>query len=631
MLERIRKHTHGWLAWGFLICIAVVFIFWGTVGLRLEKGKYIDVNGKKLYANQVESFKQIFPNADLVQLTASMQALEKAGFSLSKEQLDNIIKTMPYFQIDGKFSSEAFARLLRHNPQQLEIIEKGAYYNSLSEQMAYGLQHAQADFPSLTSRYFKLMDQKRTMSSLTIDSNSFVNQVNVDNKEIAQYYQANKANLIDLAKVKLEYIKLSFTDIVKTIKLTDADIEEYYNNNAGQFVIPGKKRISQIIINNSKDSKAKLEDVLKQLEQNKEAFGDLAASSSDDVLTAKQKGDIGWYQDGDMGDKVLDDAIANLNKIGDVSQVVSKDNKSYIFKLTQNEAKSKLSLAQAREDIISKLNNEKAGVIYADLKEQLERKSFESADSLDTVAQDLELKSEKTDWINKESKPIKSVQSFEQELIGNQKLMAAAFSEDVLENRNNSSVIDINPETAVVIRVAEFKPQRVKELSEVSKEITDTIKLIKAKQEAKKLAQKIWADFAANANKSANKSSADYLEQLSKNYPQAKYSKPTEVSYLDTFWDKNDNATASSKEELKQAFELPKPSQQHPVSAKLIELSNGNQAIVAVNNVALGKFDETNNEQKQQSANQLKYFMLMRDNVNFFNRVNKETVIKSYM
>ncbi len=629
MLEQIRKYAHGWMAWAFLICIAVVFIFWGAVGLRLETSKYIEVNGKKLYPYQIEGFKQVFPNADLVQMTASLQALENAGFNLSKDQLDAIIKNMPYFQVDGKFSEEAFARLLKHNPQQLEIIEKGAYFNSLSEQMAYALQQAQADFPSLTSRYFKLMDQKRTMSALTIDSHSFISTVNVDSKEIEKYYQENKSELIDQAKVKLEYIKLSYPDIVKTIKLSDADIEEYYNNNASQFVIPGKKRISQIIINNTPDGKAKLENVLKQLEQNKDAFTDLAVSSSDDFLSAKQKGDIGWYQAGDMGDKVLDDAIANLSKVGNISQVVTKDNKSYIFRLTKSEPKSKLTLAQVREEIISKLNNEKAGVIYSDLKDQLERKSFESADSLDSVAQDLGLKTEKTDWINKSSKPIKNVQSFEQDLIANQKVMTAAFSEDVLENRNNSNVIEINPEAAVVVRVLEYKPQRVKDLSEVTQEVTDKVKVIKSKIEAKNLAAKLWSEFASKVNQVKNKSSIEYLEQLSKNYPQVKYSKPVEISYLDTFWDKNESVI--NKEELKEAFELPKPTDQHPVSAKLIELANGDQAIVAVNDVVLGKYEDTNKEQKIQSANQLKYFMLMRDNVNFFNRVSKETVVKSYM
>ena len=86
-----------------------------------------------------------------------------------------------------------------------------------------------------------------------------------------------------MIKVKLEYIKLSFTDIVKTIKLTDADIEEYYNNNAGQFVIPGKKRISQIIINNSKENIEKIDKSLSK--KIKHSFDEMDICMNDDFNT----------------------------------------------------------------------------------------------------------------------------------------------------------------------------------------------------------------------------------------------------------------------------------------------------------------------------------------------------------
>ena len=633
MLQRIRKHVHGWMAWVFLFCIAVVFIFWGSVGLRLGTGRSIDVNGKKLSQQQIESFKQIFPRADLVQITAGIQALESAGFNISKDQLDATIKTMPDFQVDGKFSPELFSRLLKYNPQQLEMIETGTRYNSLVEQMSFGLQQAQADFPSSTARYYKLMDQKRNVGALSIESKKFLDSVTVDNKELTAYYNQHKNKFVEQDKVKLEYIKLNYSDIVKNIHPSDQEIEEFYNNNSDQFVTPGKKRISQIVITNTNpDSKEKLDLILKQLEADKNNFGALAEKNSEDFLTAKQKGDSGWFQAGDMHDKALDEAITSLNNIGDVSQVITKGDKSYLFRLTANEQKSKLSLADARADIITRVSNEKANTVYADLKDQLERKSFEVADNLETVAEELKLTTQKTQWLSKDAKakaqttPI-APNSPEQELLTNQKVIAAAFSEDVLENRNNSNVIELSPEAAVVVRIAEYKPQRTKELTEVTDELTAVLKANKSKAEAKKLANKLWADFANAANTAQDKSNnLALLEKLSQNNSAVKYYAPSEVSYVDTFWDNKTTGTFS-KEELKAAFVLPRPTEQYPVSAKLLELANGDQVIIAINKVTFGEYDKANAEQKLQSANQLKYFMIMRDSANFFNRISKDSKV----
>jgi hypothetical protein len=242
MIEVIRKHIHGWFSWVFLSCIAVVFIFWGAVGLRLDTKKYIDVNGQKIYPYQLDIFKQIFPRADLIQITLGIQQLKNAGFYISDEQVDDIIKSMPDFQISGKFSPELYTRLLINNPRQIEMIRLGTYYNTIVEQMSFALQLAQAEFPNTTAHYFKLMDQKRTISSLLIENNKFINNIVIDNKEIEQYYNANKTQFTEPVKAKLQYIKLSYADIVKKIKPTDKEIADFYNSNQDQFTIPGRKK-----------------------------------------------------------------------------------------------------------------------------------------------------------------------------------------------------------------------------------------------------------------------------------------------------------------------------------------------------------------------------------------------------
>ncbi|MBP9721609.1 MAG: SurA N-terminal domain-containing protein [Gammaproteobacteria bacterium] len=631
MLEQIRKHTHGWVAWLFLFCIAVVFIFWGAIGLRLDVGKYVEVNGKKLYPGQIEAFRQIYPRADLVQITLGIQQLQKVGFYISDLQLENLIKSMPDFQINGQFSPELYNRLYKTSPLQLEMIRLGAHYNSLIEQMSFAMQQAHADFPSSVALYFKLMDQKRTISALRVENNKFSDDISITNEDIKKYYNIHKNNFVEPAKAKLEYIKISYPELVKSVQPSQQDIEDFYKNNIDQFTLAGRKKIAQIVINksSSQEAKEKLAIISNALQSDPNSFGDLAEKYSDDILTAKQQGEAGWFQSGDMNDKNLDQALAKLSTKNQITPPVNKGEQIYIFKLIDHESTKQLPLSKVTTEVAAKVAEEKANSLYSELKEQLERKSFENADSLDVVAEELNLKINKTDWVTdpKNKNDISSLSNPSgKEFEKNSRILSTAFSEDVLENRNNSGLIEVGPDTAAVIRIAEFQPDRIKTLEEVKPQLNTLVKNIKAKEKARDIAAKFWREFANDGN------NFDKLETLSKNNTYTKYHKPIEISYIDTFWDnKTANSSEYTKEELKEAFYLPKPNNEHPVQAILLQLDNGDQSILAINKVTLGDYKSASSEQKAQAANQLKYFMIMSDNVNFFSRIQKESEIKSYM
>lgn len=631
MLTSITHRIKGIFAWGFLITISVVFIFWGSIGLRLTTNKYVEVNGERVYPQEINSFKQVYPQADLVQVTLGMQELYKIGFKYSDEQLDNLMQELPLFQVNGAFSKELYNKYLSQNFQQLQAVRKGAEFNGLVQQMTYGLRQAQRVFPATTERYYKLMDQKRNISVLTIEQENFLKETKVTDEDLNNYYQQNKSQYVEPAKVQLEYIKLDYPDIVSQVKISKADIDDFYNENKQLFTKPGRKKVSQIVVDISQaDAKQKLDQVQEALKNNMD-FADIAKKFSDDKLTAKNGGDAGWFQQGDMGDATLDEALVNLANPGDISPAVTADNKWYIFKLIEQRPEQQLALKEVEADVKTKVAEQRANTVYAELKEQLELKSFEIADSLAIVAEELNLKTQKSAWLNSNgfiaddkasSKKSEQELSMAQELV-NPKVLTAAFSEDVLENRNNSPVIELNSESLIVVRVNDYKAERIKDFSEVKSVITSTVKDLKSKKKAKEYAEKLWQDFINNT------ASIEKLETISKKDKYIKFEKPKAISYLDTFWAVGNDPNV--KEEFASAFELPKPSEEYPLQAKLLSLDNGNQAILAVNKVTLGEYDKASDAQKSQTSNQLKYFMMMRDNANFFNRIYKNSDVRSYL
>lgn len=624
----MRQKIHGVFAWVVLLSIAVVFIFGGTVGLRLTTNNFIDVNGERVYPQDISLFKQVYPNSDLIQVTVGMQELKNVGFTYSDEQLDEVIKNSPLFKIDGKFSTELYQRYLANNSQQLQSIRKGIYFNSLSNQMFYALQLAQVSFPGSNEWYYKLMDQKRNVSVLTVNQDKFLNDVKLEESDLLKYYEDNKSNFIEPVKVKLEYIKIHYPDIVDKVKVTNSEVENYYNNNLDQYIVAGQKKISQIVIDmKSQDATKKLEEIKKVLKDDSstESFGKLAEQYSDDKLTASKQGDAGWFQVGDMGAAVLDKALADLTKDVGVSPVITYEDNWFIFKLLDQKPQKQQALSEVKSDIMNKLAEQRANNIYIDLKEQLERKSFEISDALEIVAEELGVKIYKTDWINNKGLVNNNLDTAEDDInsiANNQKVLDVAFSEDVLEDKNNSPLIEIDAQTSLVLRVSEYQAQQINPYEKVKDRIKQELSQSIAKEKALETARKLWNDFVSNGI-SLNK-----LEKLSKDNKYVKFEKPQSVSYLDTFWG---NADSNLRQELISAFDLPKPTEQYPLQAKLLHLENGDQSILAIDQVTMGEYQNASADQKQQTANQLKYFRLLRDNANFYNRVYNNVKVKSFL
>ncbi len=625
MLEFMRKKIHGVFAWVILTSIAIVFVFWGTVGLRLTSNNYVDVNGERLYPQDISLFKQVYPNADLVQITLGMQELKQAGFNYSPDQLDSLIKESPMFKVDGKFSSELYQRYLANNSQQLQAIRKGVYFNSLSNQMFYALQTAQVSFPSDNEWYYKLMDQKRNISVLTVNQDKFLKDVKVDEKDLLEYYEKNKNNFTEPVKVRLEYIKINFPDIVNKIKVSDSEIEKYYNDNLDQYIVAGQKKIAQIVLDmKSAQASTKLEEIKKVLKDDAsvEVFGKLAEQHSDDKLTAKKQGDAGWFQVGDMGSAVLDKALADLTKDNTVSPVITHEDSWYILKLVEQKPQQQLAFAQVKSDIKNIIAEQKANNIYMDLKEQLERKSFEISDNLEVVAEELGVKTNKTDWINHNGLISNQVESELNSIVNNPKVLEVAFSEDVLEGKNNSALIELDAQTSLVLRISEYQPQQINSYEKVKDRIKLELSRALAKQKVSDTASKLWSDFISNGI------TLDKLEKLSKDNKYVNFQKPQNVSYLDTFWG---NADPNVRQEFISAFDLPKPTEQYPLQAKLLYLDNGDQSILAIDKVTMGEYQSASSDQKLQTSNQLKYFSLMRDNANFYNRVYSNSKVRNYI
>jgi parvulin-like peptidyl-prolyl isomerase len=145
--------------------------------------------------------------------------------------------------------------------------------------------------------------------------------------------------------------------LAKVDTVTPGDCKEFYTKNTDKFSVAGKIKARQILFLIKKDASAqvkdaakkKAEDVLAQIKAGKD-FAAMAKTYSQDPGTAKDGGNIGWFQRGDFALKELEDAAFALKK-DEIGPVIQSQLGFHIVQKTDEEAPKTMAFDQAKDKI----------------------------------------------------------------------------------------------------------------------------------------------------------------------------------------------------------------------------------------------------------------------------------------
>jgi len=105
---------------------------------------------------------------------------------------------------------------------------------------------------------------------------------------------------------------------------------------------------------------------------------------------------------------------------------------------------------EVRDQVEAAYRKFEAENLYFDYAERLAESAYEHAASLTPAAEALGLEVQKTDWVTRTGSLPPP--------LDHPKVMNAAFSDDVLNGGNNSELIEVGQQRAIVVRVAEHEP-----------------------------------------------------------------------------------------------------------------------------------------------------------------------------
>ena len=585
MLQSIRDGSRSWGAKIIIGLMVAAMALFGVESLfsvfGSDPNEVASVNGEPIMRQDVElgvqralRSGQVPPEQEralrndmldqLITQTLLTQYAEDGGFHVSDAQLDQMIVSLPEFHDqDGRFSAELFRNRLA-----------GAGYTPLSfreelrvdikrQHLQQGLAFSDFSLPSEEQRLADLQRQQRDFRYVMLNAEDVEIDVNVTDEQMQAYYDANQSRFERPEQVRVEYVLIDRQAMADDVEVDEQALREAWREQNQS----ADRRVSHIMVTfgderSREEAEALASEALASLEEG-ESFADTAARYSDDTASAEDGGDLGVISRGFFGD-AFDEAAFSLG-VGETSQLVEMDGAFHILRVTELAGPSfeEQRDALAQDVALSSVNDE--------FNEQVQRLIDESfaADDLQSVADDLGLTLERTEWI---------ARGEGEGVLSEPGVLDEAFSADVLEEGYNSEVIELDNDRRLVLRVAEHRDTTVLPLEAVREEVEQAV----AAQQRQEALQAQAAELIASLREGES----------------------VELEWLEANDVSRQSDTTLPQSLVGEVFRMPRPDEGESVY-RAVNMPQG-VAVVALDDVSAGEVDEQMTAFVAQMAEQLR-------------------------
>lgn len=531
----------------FLGLITLPFAFWGIDSYVRNSGAGSDlasVGDSKISIPQFEqalrerqdqmrqsmgaSFKPEIMNSPEVRLGILNSLIDqrlllleagKNRLMTSDEALRDFISNVPALQEDGKFSMSRYESVLRSQGMSQPQFEARVRQDLTLQQLVGTIGSSAFVSTTQAEAMLRLQSEERQFGEFRIAAEQFADKVKIEPAAVQKFYDENKSRFEVAEQVKAEYVVLSLDALLPQVTVSDAEVKTWFEGHQDRYQQAEERRASHILIPTNGDAgkekaKAKAEDVLKEIQKAPSRFADLAKQYSEDPGSAQKGGDLGFFGRGMMV-KPFEDAVFG-QKEGEISGLVESDFGYHIIKVTGIKPAKQRPLEEVRAEIEGELKRQAATRKFAEAAESFNNMVYEQSDSLQPVVEKFKLKAQQSGWLPKNADP-QALAALGP--LGNEKVVAALFSEDAIKNKRNTEAVEVAPNTLLAARVVEHVPASTRPFDSVKGEIEKYLKAQEAQAQAKaageaRLAELVKGEdkIAWSASRSASRMQARQLQ-----------------------------------------------------------------------------------------------------------------------
>ncbi|EIM18307.1 SurA N-terminal domain-containing protein [Pseudomonas chlororaphis] len=478
MLQNIRDNSQGWIAKTIIGVIVALMALTGFDAIFQATSTSQDaakVNGEEITQNELSQavdmqrrqlMQQLGKDFDaslldekllreaalkgLIDRKLLLQGAENSKFAFSEAALDQVILQTPEFLVDGKFSPERFDQVIRQLGYSRMQFRQMLAQEMLIGQVRAGLAGSGFVTDAQVLAFARLEKQTRDYASLTIKADPAA--VKLTDDEVKAYYDEHAKEFMSPDQVVIDYLELKKASFFDQVNVTDEELQALYQKETAN--LSEQRRAAHILIEvndkvNEAQAKAKIEEIQARLAKG-ESFEALAKEFSQDPGSANNGGDLGYAGPG-VYDPAFEEALYALNK-DQVSAPVRTGFGFHLIKLLGVEAPEVPSFASLKDKLTRELKTQQVEQRFVEATKQLEDSSFEASD-LAQPAQELKLTVHTSAPFGREGGD---------GIAANRAVIQAAFSPEVLDEGANSTAIELDPETVVVLRAKEHrKPEQL--------------------------------------------------------------------------------------------------------------------------------------------------------------------------
>lgn len=581
MLQDIRDNSQGVIAKVIIGLIVAIFALFGVDSIMsgfITSQPIAEINGEEISEAQLQVNTQNLLNSiggsadsldqGLLEQIALSQLLEEillrqsaqgSNMSVSSNRVDRSIIENPNFQINGVFDSDLAVRTMASQGFSIPIYRETLQQQMLLSQLANAYSSSAFVTDSELERIARLSAQTRDFRYLSIPLGTRTLGTAISDAQIQTYYTENPQDFTQPETVSVNYVMLDKNVISSEIDLDEGVIEAQYESERSEFEGSAEKRASHILFEvggDLNDEQAlEMAAAAKQRIDGGEEFGAVALDMSTDTVSAEEGGDIG-YTDGTAFPVAVEEVLETLS-INEVSGPVVSDFGVHIVKLTEDSVNVFQDFEEMAERIERELKSSEVELIYAERLSDLSNLAFETGD-LETISEELGMDVLISGAFGRTGTS---------GIFSNQALVAAAFSQEVLIEGNNSEVIELSTSQAVVLNALLFNEATVLPLEEVEPEIAVIIRTEMEREAVQNLSDQLMLNI---------ENDEPYEQLLAEN----------EIEWL-TEEGVNRGAVTVNREILTQVFSMSLGDSDTPSYDNLV-LTNDTAVIVELNSINAG-------------------------------------------
>ncbi len=433
----------------------------------------------------------------LIQRQLLLDSAQNSGYQVSDATIQTLIQSTPTFQEGGKFSPARYAQVLSQIGETPATFPARARDEILTSQRASGLLMSAFVTPAELDQLSGLDGQRRDLSYAVIPASRFMSQVQVSDAQVKAFYDQEQERFNRPEVVSVNYLSLSRDAFTAQVKLDPVLVKARYDERVKALSGAEERQAAHILVAvddkvKDADAKAKIEALAKQVAAGAD-FAELAKANSKDPGSASKGGDLGFTARGQFVPE-FDKALFGLTKAGEVSAVVKSPFGYHLIKLLAIKQPSIPSFAQLQGELEKEVRATQADELFTQTVEKLDAAVYESADLQGPA---------KAFGLTVQTSPVFARQGGEG-LWHERKVLDAAFSDDLIKERKNTSALTLKDGTTLWLSLATHEPLRKLPLAEVAPAIRAKLQLDQALalavKEAEKVAQaSVSAGFAPTA------------------------------------------------------------------------------------------------------------------------------------